>query len=51
MHVAVASVIEESIAQINRDEMLVYQDYCVTNIQIPTEEDIQSALHEIRRGG
>lgn len=51
MHVAVASVIEESIASINRAHVLVYHDYFVTNIRIPTEEDIQSALQEIRRGG
>jgi hypothetical protein len=51
MHVAVAAVIEESIARINRNHVLVYQDYFVTNIRIPTDEDIQSALREIRRGG
>ena len=47
MEVAVGKVIEESITMINREQKLVYQHYFVTNVAIPTHEEIQAYLNEV----
>ncbi|MCI5210482.1 MAG: hypothetical protein D3910_17215, partial [Candidatus Electrothrix sp. ATG2] len=44
MDVAVGEVIEESIASLNRGQEEVYQDYLVTNVSEPTEEEIREFL-------
>ncbi len=42
--VAVGEVIEEGVALLNRGKKEVYQDYLVTNVAEPTEEEIQEFL-------
>lgn len=44
MDVAVGVVIEESITRLNRGKKEVHQDYLVTNVSVPTEEEIQGFL-------
>lgn len=44
LDVAVGAVIEESIVSLNRGKEEVYQDYLVTNVSVPTEEEIQEFL-------
>ena len=39
--VAVAAVIEESVALLNRGKEALYQGYLVTNASVPTEGEIQ----------
>lgn len=48
METAVATVVEEYITSINQDKDLVYADYLVTNVEVPTEERIQTFLKELR---
>ena len=45
MDVAVGEVIEASIARLNRKDKQVWQDYLVTNVSVPTEEEIQDFLN------
>jgi len=47
MDTPVATVVEECIASINQDMDLVYPNYLVTNVEVPTEEDIQTFLKEL----
>jgi hypothetical protein len=47
MDIPVATVVEECIDSINQDKDLVYPDYLVTNVEVPTEEDIQAFLKEL----
>ncbi|MCI5207563.1 MAG: hypothetical protein D3910_01945 [Candidatus Electrothrix sp. ATG2] len=53
LDVAVGEVIEESVALLNRGKEEVCQDYLVTNVAEPTEEDIQKFLGELagKQGG
>ena len=44
MDIPVATVVEACIGSINQDEDLVYPDYLVTSVEVPTEEDIQAFL-------
>jgi len=44
MDVAVGEVIEESIARLNRRDELFRQEYLVTNVSVPTEEEIWEFL-------
>ena len=47
MDVAVGEVIEESIAWLNQQKEEFLPDYLVTNVSVPTEEEIQSFLDEL----
>ncbi|MCI5126736.1 MAG: hypothetical protein D3925_20220 [Candidatus Electrothrix sp. AR5] len=42
--VAVGEVIEESIVRLNRGAEVFRQEYLVTNVSVPTEEEIQEFL-------
>jgi len=47
---AVGTVIEDSIAAANGDGKVLQHDYFVTNVNIPTDEEIQRILKEIYPG-
>jgi hypothetical protein len=49
MDVAVGTVIEESIVLMNHEDNQIYQDYLVTNVSEPTDEDIQTFLDDIAK--
>ena len=49
MDTPVATVVEGCIASINLDGDLVYPDYLVTNVEVPTEEEIQTFLKGLER--
>ena len=51
LDIAVGEVVEESVASFNRGKEEVCQDYLVTNVAAPTEEDIQEFLGGLRRKG
>jgi hypothetical protein len=51
METAVGTVIEESIATANNvDGTVLQHDYFVTNVNVPTDEEIQRILKEIYPG-
>jgi hypothetical protein len=50
METAVGTVIEDSIAAANGDGKVLQHDYFVTNVNIPTDEEIQRILKEIYPG-
>ncbi|MCI5161893.1 MAG: hypothetical protein D3917_07695 [Candidatus Electrothrix sp. AX5] len=47
MDVAVGEVIEESLARLNQQKEEFLPDYLVTNVSVPTDEEIQSFLDEL----
>ena len=47
METAVGTVVDEGIAATNGDERLLRQRYFVTNVTVPTDEDIRRVLKEI----
>jgi len=49
METAAGTVIDESIAVANGDNLLLRRDYFVTNVTVPTDEEIQRILNEISR--
>ena len=49
METAVGTVIDEGIAAANGDELLLRQRYFVTNVTVPTDEEIRRVLKEISR--
>ncbi len=49
METAVGTVVDEGIAATNGDELLLRQRYFVTNVTVPTDEDIRRVLKEISR--
>ena len=49
MNVAVGKVIEESIARLNQRDEIFRQEYLVTNVSVPTEEEIQEFLDGLHR--
>ena len=48
LDVAVGEVIEESMFSLNQQNPQIYQDYLVTNVEEPTDEEIQEFLNELR---
>lgn len=46
---AVGEVIEAGIARLNQHDDLVRQEYLVTNVAVPTEEEIQSFLMSCKK--
>lgn len=44
MDIAVGEVIEAGIARLNQQDQQVWPDYMVTNVSVPTEEEIQAFL-------
>ena len=51
MDIAVGSVIEESIQVVNERTPCLYDGYFVTNVNQPTEEDIQGYLTDLWEKG
>ncbi|MCI5144598.1 MAG: hypothetical protein D3923_03510 [Candidatus Electrothrix sp. AR3] len=51
MKVAVGEVIEESIVSLNQQDTLFSEDYLVTNVSKPTDEEIQAFLKPLRLEG
>ena len=49
METAVGTVVDEGIAAANGDDPLLRRDYFVTNVTVPTDEEIQRILKEISR--
>lgn len=49
MDVAVGAVIEESIARLNQHKEEFLPDYLVTNVSVPTDEEIQGFLDGLQR--
>lgn len=49
MDSAVGTVIDEAIAATNGDDPLLRREYLVTNVNVPTEEEIRRVLKEISR--
>ena len=49
METPVGTVIDEGIATANGDAPILRQNYFVTNVEVPTEEEIQHVLKEISR--
>ncbi|MCW5209932.1 hypothetical protein VU10_07135 [Desulfobulbus sp. US1] len=45
--VAVGKVIEESIDRLNRVEKFFRQEYLVTNVSVPTDEEIREFLGDL----
>ncbi len=49
MDIAIGEVIEESIARLNQgDKQVRLVEYIVTNVSVPTDEDIQEFLDELQ---
>ena len=51
MDIAVGSVIEESIQVVNERTPCLYNGYFATNVNQPTEEDIQDYLTDLWEKG
>ena len=49
METAVGTVVDEAIATANGDDPLLRRNYFVTNVTVPTDEEIQRILKEISR--
>jgi hypothetical protein len=49
METAVGTVVDEGIASANGDDPLLRREYFVTNVAIPTDEEIRRVLKEISR--
>ncbi len=49
METPVGTVVDEGIAAANGDDPLLRRDYFVTNVTVPTEEEIRRVLEEISR--
>jgi len=46
MNIAIGSLIEGTILEINKTEKLVYENYMVTNTHIPSDEEINTFINE-----
>lgn len=49
METAVGTVVDEGIAAANGDDLLLRQGYFITNVSVPTDEEIRRVLEEISR--
>ena len=49
METAVGTVVDEGIAAANGDDLLLRRGYFITNVSVPTDEEIRRVLEEISR--